>query len=192
MNNQTNIEKLITSGKKVFTIEDLAVIWGITERRKLIERIKHYLREKRLVHIHKGVYAYGDYTPMDVAQKLVPMSYLSLYTTSQIHGLTFQYYAKTYCIALKSITYDISGQTYVYHKVKEPIFYSQVGLVNQGQYIMADKERTICDLLYVFPSTAFDSLAGVDPKKLIATASIYGNKRLVSEVAGIARTIKKG
>jgi hypothetical protein len=184
MNNQTNIEKLITSGKKVFTIEDLAVIWGITERRKLIERIKHYLREKRLVHIHKGVYAYGDYTSMDVAQKLVPMSYISLYTTSQIHGLTFQYYATTFCIALKSITYDIGDQTYVYHKVKEPIFYSQVGLVNQ--------ERTICDLLYVFPSTAFDSLAGVDPKKLIATASIYGNKRLVSEVAGIARTIKKG
>ncbi len=76
----TNIEKLVTSGKKVFTIEDLAVMWQISERRRLIERIKYYLREKRLIHISKGVYAYGtDYTPMDIAQKLVPLSYISFY-----------------------------------------------------------------------------------------------------------------
>ena len=41
MRNQTNIEKLITSGKKVFTTDDLAVIWEISDRKKLIGRIKH-------------------------------------------------------------------------------------------------------------------------------------------------------
>ena len=109
MENQiTNIEKLATSGKKVFTIEDLAVLWQIPERRKLIERIKYYLREKRLIHIAKGVYAYGqDYTSMDVAQKLVPLSYISLYTASQLHGLTFQYYTSVYSISLRSKTYTI-------------------------------------------------------------------------------------
>lgn len=189
MDKQNSIEKLVTSGKKVFTTEDLAVIWGISERRKLIERIKYYLRQKRLKHIHKGVYAYGDYTPLDIAQKLVPLSYVSLYTTSQMHGLTFQYYSSIYCVSLKSKTYDIGGQKYVYHKVKEPIFYSQSGLVNQGRYIIADKERTICDMLYVFPGTAFDKLEGVDADKLVQISRLYGNKRLEREASGLALTI---
>jgi len=184
MDNQiTNIEKLATSGEKVFTIEDLAVLWEIPERRKLIERIKYYLRKKRLIHISKGVYGYGQgYTPLDIAQKLVPLSYISLYTTSQMHGLTFQNYNSIYSISLKSKTYDINNQQYIYHKVKESIFYSQLGLVDNGNYIMADKERTICDCLYVFPGFSFDNLRGIDVEKLIPLSKIYANKRLEKEI----------
>lgn len=187
----TNIEKLVSSGKKVFTIEDLAVMWQISERRRLIERIKYYLREKRLIHISKGVYAYGtDYTPMDVAQKLVPMSYTSLYTTSQMHGLTFQYYETIYSIALTSKTYTIDNKNYIYHKVKETIFYSQVGLVNNGRYTIADKERTICDCLYVFPGFHFDNLLGLDTRKLSELSKLYGNKRLERDVKKLIKNIE--
>lgn len=187
----TNIEKLIASGKKVFTIEDLAVMWQISDRRRLIERIKYYLREKRLLHISKGVYAYGtDYTPMDIAQKLVPLSYISLYTTSQMHGLTFQYYETIYSIALKSKTYKINNQNYIYHKVKEPIFYSQLGLINNGRYTIADKERTICDCLYVFPGFAFDNTLGIDTQKLFELSKLYGNKRLEKDVQILIKHIE--
>jgi len=191
MNNKiTNIEKLVLSGKKVFTTEDLAVMWQIPERRTLIERIKYYLRENRLIHIAKGVYAYGtDYTSFDIAQKLVPMSYLSLYTTSQMHGLTFQYYSAVYCISLKSKTYQIRKQTYIYHKVKESIFYTQQGLIDNGNYVIADKERTICDCLYVFPGFAFDNLRGIDREKLSGMAKSYENRRLEKEIAGLIKII---
>lgn len=188
----TNIEKLIASGKKVFTIEDLAIMWQIPERRRLIERVKYYLREKRLLHITKGVYAYGtDYTPKDVAQKLVPLSYISLYTTSQMHGLTFQYYETIYSIALKSKKYQLGEQKYVYHKMKEPIFYSQLGLISNGRYTYADKERTICDCLYVFPGFSFDNLNGVDIEKLITLSKLYGNKRLEKEVKVLIKNIEE-
>jgi|SRR6185312_13038930 len=188
----TNIEKIVASGKKVFTIEDLAVMWQIPERRKLIERIKYYLREKRLLHITKGVYAYGtDYTPLDVAQKLVPLSYVSLYTTSQMHGLTFQYYETVYSIALKSKKYHLGEQKYIYHKVKEPLFYTQFGLINNGRYTYADKERTICDCLYVFPGFSFDNLIGIDTEKLTALSKLYGNKRLEKEVTSLIKIIKE-
>lgn len=188
----TNIEKLVASGKRVFTIEDLAVMWQIPERRKLIERIKYYLRKKRLLHITKGVYAYGtDYTPLDVAQKLVPLSYVSLYTTSQMHGLTFQYYETIYSIALKSKKYQFGEQKYMYHKIKEPIFYSQLGLINSGRYTYADKERTICDCLYVFPGFSFDNLNGVDIEKLTTLSKLYGNKRLEKEVSALIKNIEE-
>lgn len=182
-NNTSNIEKLALSGKKVFTTQDLAVIWQIPERRKLIELIKYYLKEKRLTSIYKGVYAYGgDYTPLDIAQKLVPLSYISLYTTSQMHGLTFQYYKTIYSVSLKRKKYKIGGQEYVYHRIKESIFYSTLGLIQNGRYVIAGKERTITDCLYVFPHLAFDNLAGIDKEKLRTLSKIYNNKRLESEV----------
>lgn len=191
MSNQTSIEKLIHTGKKVFTAEDLSVIWEISNRRTLIERIKYYLRGERLVSIHRGVYALGEYTALDVAQKLVPLSYLSLYITGQMHGLTFQHYSSIFCIALKSKKYTVNGQQYVYHEVKETIFYNELGLVNQGRYIIANKERTICDLLYVFPDAAFDNLAGIDVDMLQQISHIYGNKRLEKAVSDIIANLKE-
>jgi predicted transcriptional regulator of viral defense system len=186
----TNIEKLVTSGKKVFTIEDLAVLWEIPERRRLIERIKYYLRKKRLIHISKGVYGYGqDYTPLDIAQKLVPLSYISLYTTSQIHGLTFQNYNSVYSISLRSKAYCINNQQYIYRKVKESIFYSRLGLIDNGNYVIADKERTVCDCLYVFPEFSFDNIRGIDTEKLILLSKTYANKRLEKEINALVKKI---
>ncbi len=186
----TNIEKLALSGKKVFTTEDLAVIWKVHNRRQLIERIKYYLQKKRLIHIHKGVYAYGeDYTPLDIAQKLVPFSYISLYTSSQMHGLTFQYYNTVFCISLKTKKYLLGDQVYEYHKVKETIFYNQEGLIHNGRYTYADKERTICDCLYVFPRFAFDNLNNVDKDKLRSLSKKYQNKRLEQEVEKLIKSL---
>lgn len=191
MNNQTYIEKLITSGKKVFTTDDLAVIWQISDRDKLIQRIKYYLRNHRLIHIYKGIYAYGEFTNLEVAQKLVPLSYVSLYTTAQIYGLTFQFYSTIFCLSLKSKKYEIDGQKYEYHKVKESIFCSDIGLIKQNGLTLASKERTICDLLYVYPNFAFDNLSGVNVLELSAIASLYSNKRLKKDIASLIEVINK-
>lgn len=191
LNQTANIEKLALSKKLVFTTEDLAVIWQISQRRRLIELIKYYLREKRLTSIYKGVYAYGkDYTPLDIAQKLVPLSYISLYTTSLMHGLTFQYYETIYAISLKSKKYNVGNQDYIYHRAKESIFYNQLGIVNNGRYMMADKERTITDCLYVFPHIAFDNLRGVDKDKLFTLSKIYNNKSLERRVKELIKIIE--
>ncbi len=190
-NNITNIEKLVLSGKLVFTTQDLAVIWQIPQRRRLIELIKYYVKQKRLQHIYKGVYAYGkDYTSLDIAQKIVPLSYISLYTASQIHGLTFQYYKTIYAVSIKSRKYKIGEGGYVYYRVKEPIFYNEQGLVNNGRYVMADKERTITDCLYVFPRFAFDNLRGVDKEKLLVLSKIYNNKSLEKRVKELIKMIE--
>ncbi|MFH1187098.1 MAG: hypothetical protein V1697_02905 [Candidatus Levyibacteriota bacterium] len=190
-NKIANIEKLAILDKKVFTTDDLAIIWQIPERRRLIERIKYYLRKKRLTHIHKGVYAYGkDYSPLDIAQKLVSLSYISLYTTTQMHGLTFQFYSSIFCVSLESKKYQKGEQKYIYHRVKEMVFYNQTGLIDNGRYIIADKERTICDCLYVFPGFSFDNLLGVDKEKLLKLSSFYKNKRLEKDIKKLVSLIE--
>lgn len=192
MKNQSSIEKLIHSGKKVFTTDDLAIIWQISDRSKLLERVKYYLRQDKLVRLHKGVYAYGEYTPFEAAQKLNPLSYLSLYTTSQMHGLTFQYYRTIFSISLRNRKYEIEGQKFEYHKVKEEIFYSQIGLVRSDGYTMANRERTICDMLYIYPRFAFDDIKEVDTTLLRDISRIYGNKRLEKDIANIIKEAENG
>ncbi len=191
MSYQNSIEKLFKSNKTIFTTNDLALIWDITDRKRLNSRVKYYLRNKRLIHIYKGLYGYGEYTALDIAQKLIPLSYISLYTSSQMYGLTFQYYETIFCISLTSKKYQINGQNYEYHKIKESVFYNSKGLVKKGNITIANKERTICDLLYVFPGVAFDNLSNINTNLLQEIAEIYQNKRLVSEVAKLIAIIKK-
>ena len=175
MNNNIGLmEKLILSGKKVFTIEDLAVIWEIPEKNRLKERIKYYLKNKRIKSIFKGIYVYDtNYTLEDIAQKLVPLSYISLYTASQIYGLTFQYYSTIFSISIKNKKYEIGENKYIYHKVKESIFYNSLGLINNGRYTIANKERTISDMLYLYPGASFDNLREIDTFKLKELSYIY-------------------
>lgn len=187
MEEQTGaIEKLILSGKKVFTSEDLAVIWQVTENNKLKERIKYYLKRKKIHSIFSGVYIYSqDYTSLDIAQKLIPLSYISLYTASGIYGLTFQHYSTIHSMALKSKKYKVNGIEYVYHKVKESIFYNSLGLINNGRYTITSKERTICDMIYLYPSISFDNLRNIDTEKLKSLCKIYDNKRVEETIEKI-------
>ncbi len=191
MNNQTNIEKLIMTGKTVFNANDLAIIWQISDRKKLNERIKYYLRSKRFINIYKGLYSYGNYTVFNIAQKLVPMSYISLYTSAQKHGIIFQYDPTVYCISLISKKYIIDNQKYEYHKVKDVIFYNNIGLIKENNYLIANKERTICDLLYIYPDFAFDNLKSVNIKLLRQISMIYNNKRLQKTIDQVIKITKE-
>ena len=44
----TKLEILHKSSQKIFTVNDLAVMWQVSERKKLWEVIKYYVRQKRL------------------------------------------------------------------------------------------------------------------------------------------------
>jgi predicted transcriptional regulator of viral defense system len=191
MNNQSNIEKLLTSSKSVVTVDDLAVIWQAQDRRKLHELIKHYLRSNKLVRLHKGVYVYGSYTILDLAQKLVPLSYISLHTASQMHGLTFQNYTTVFCMSLVSKKMQVGEQKFEYHKLKQVAFYCPFGLIQRGQYLLAGPERTVCDMLYVYPGIAFDNLPNLDESLLNRIAWAYSCKRLARDVRHIVMHLKE-
>ena len=94
-------------------------------------------------------------------------------------------------MSLVSRKYQINEQNYEYHKIKEAIFFNSKGLIKRGNITIANKERTISDLLYVFPNVSFDNLHGIDTLLLKEIAEIYHNKRLVLEVNKLLARIKK-
>ncbi|HEX9153302.1 MAG TPA: hypothetical protein VF809_00610 [Candidatus Saccharimonadales bacterium] len=107
-----------------------------------------------------------------------------------MHGLTFQFYSTVFSLSLKSKKYELRGQKYEYHKIKSEVFYNALGLMQQDSRTIAGRERTICDLLYVYPGTAFDSLNDVDAALLCEISRICSNKRLEKDVNRIITEIE--
>lgn len=177
------IETLLLSNKNVFTIQDLSVIWGITEKTHVWELAKYYVRKHKLNRIYRGIYSIDKkYSQLELAQKLQPLSYISLHTALSIHGINFQYYATNYSISLISKKYLISSVEYSYHQVKDYIFFNKKGLIDKGTYMLANAERAICDTLYIWPSMHIDRIDSINKDLLLETAHLYKNKRLVHDI----------
>lgn len=186
----TKIEILLQSPLNVFTVQDLATLWGMSEKERLWSTIRYYLRIKKLKRLHKGIYSIATkpYTSYQIAQKLITPSYISFYTALAVHGVIFQFYETIYSMALVSKKLKAATHTFSYHKIKERLFFDPLGIEEKETYKIAGPERAICDSLYLVPRLSFDSLGSVDLGKLHEVARIYHNKRLVLEVEQIIKS----
>lgn len=179
----TKIENLLLSGKTIFNLQDLAVIWNIVEHGKLVELVKYYLRKKRILPIKKGLYSIKEnYSDLELAQKLVPDCYISYHTSLSFYGVNFQFYSEIHCCSLKSRTIMVGEKKFVYHKIPDDIFYNGLGLVQESNFTISSLERTICDSLLINKYIGFDHLDNIDEKKLTEISSIYNNNRLEKSI----------
>lgn len=71
---------------------------------------------------------------------------------------------------------------FVFHKLKDSILSNPLWLKNNWKYLIASKERAICDRLYLSKNYYFDNLSEIDFEKLEEISKIYNNKRLVLEI----------
>lgn len=184
------IEQLLRTGKNIFSISDLALYWQINQRRKLAENIKYYLRTKKLIPVKRGIYTLNNnYSEFELAQKLIPISYISFYTALAAHGIIFQYYPQIHSVALISKTFLIRDKIYKYHQIKEDIFYYPLGIVKEKNYMIACPERAICDSLYLAPGLSFDNISKIDKDKIRQISSIYKNIRLEKEISRLTNYV---
>jgi len=178
----TKIEKLLQSSMRVFTVQDLASFWAISDKKRLWNNIRYYLRIGKLGHVHKGIYTIGKYSSLDLAQKLITPSYISFYTALAKYGIIFQQYETIHSMAEVSKTILIKNKKFTYHQLKKNVFFDSLGIVNKETYQIAGPERAVCDSLYLVPSLGFDNMDAVNPEKLLNMAIIYNNKQLVKRV----------
>jgi len=184
----TKIEKLLLSKQTVFSVGDLAVLWNMSERKKLWESIKYYLRIGKLVRVHSGTYVLNqDYSELELAVKLFSPAYISFHTALGIHGINFQNYHSVHAMALVSKKIEVAQKTFVYHQLQDHIFFNEVGVEKEGNYRLASPERAICDSLYLVPSLTFDVLDQVDTDKLLAVATVYQSQALAKRVSRLIK-----
>lgn len=183
MNQVTKIEKLLLTRQKVFSLQDISVLWQIQDRRKLLEIIKYYLRTGKLKALRRGLYVIDDsYSKFEIAQKTIPLSYISLYTALAKYGISFQVYVDIHCVSLASRFITVDNVNYRYHKISSEIFLNSMGIIKENNYMIASPERAVCDTLYFYPKSAFDELSMLSKDKLLETVMIYNNKSLVLKV----------
>ena len=176
------------TNQKIFSTQDLGVIWQEADKRKLLESIKYYLRTNQIYQISRGIYSTEKYNAKDIeenielsfkiAQKMSPNSYISLYTAMKSHGLIFQYYDDIYSIGERNIKREVFNKNFIYKTMKDDIFRNTIGIYDREGYRIASKERSFCDSLYLFPNIGVDNIDILDKDRVWEISEIYENKSL--------------
>ena len=169
---------LIDSGK-VFTIRDLAVIWGYTELSKVQDLVVYYINKSKLFRLKNGLYSTVP-SPNNylIAQKALRPSYISFYSALKYHGMVFQWYDTVFSASLKSRKISIQNTNYEYDQLKQEIFFDPLGVIQENGFHIAGPERAMCDTLYRDKNATFDNLDKIDPSLLKEVAKIYNQKSL--------------
>lgn len=180
---------LVQSSKNIVTLQELGVLWQMPKKRKLTETVKYYIRTGKLRSLRKGLYAVTEnYSPFELAQKIVPISYVSLQSALRFHGMIFQHYESVTSIALQSKQVVINETRFIFHKIKSSTLFNDQGVLKHNNYTLASPERTLCDSLYYYPSLSIDNTNMLNASKLIEIARIYENKSLLNRITHFIKT----
>lgn len=190
--NMNRIAQIQTLDKKVFTAQDLAVLWGYSDELKLFELIKYYLKTKQIFTLTRGLYSSLNYSVEDlrgnanllyeIANRLVPNSYISLWTALKREGVIFQYYNEIYSVAERGVVRQVKGINFVYKKIKDSVLMNDLGIVKVGQSRVAGVERAIGDTIYLFPSVKLEHTSLAKKKLLDKVVRMYDKKVVRAKV----------
>lgn len=186
----SKIEKIYQSGKTVFTIHDLRIIWDVQNPDALKASVKYFVDKGVLQRLKKGVYALpGKYDKFELASKLISPSYISLETVLQKNGIIFQFSSAITSVAAYGRTITIHGQEYGYHSMKKNVFVNPLGILSEKYYMIASPERAICDFIYFYGLSHFDNLRKADKGMLGKISKIYGKKSVEKNIKKLIKTL---
>lgn len=177
------IELLYKTGRTLFTIDELRMLWEETNEKSFPAKIQYLVRTERLTPVHRGIYSLSKhYDPFDLATKLVNPSYISLDSALQHHGVIFQTSKTIHSIAYYFKSIKIAGTPYHYHQMKKDGVINPIGVYKEKNYWIASPERAIGDWIYLRGLTDFDNLNKINKELLRQVATIYEQKRTQKDI----------
>jgi len=186
-----NLSKLIKTKKTVFRSREIGTILGLDNDNYLKVVIKRAKEKGEIKNISKGLYSLTeDYNFFELANKVKSPSYVSLETVLQREGLIFQDYSgAVFSVSNNFVTKNIEDIKLRYFKIKDQVLSDMIGIKRRGGYLIASKERALCDKLYLSSGFYFDNLEGVDWEKVSEIMKIYNNKRLINEILALKNSL---
>lgn len=179
-----SLEQLYKTGKTVFSIRDLRVLWREPRAEALRAKAKYYVRTGRLLPLRRGVYAFTkEYNHFELAQVLIAPSYISLESALRHHGLLFQFNTTITCIAGYTRSIAIDGRTYEYHKIRNDVLSSPLGIESKRHYMIASPERAFCDAVYLGYSPSTEESHKWNSDLLEKLVSLYNVPRVSGAVS---------
>lgn len=185
MNSSRNSDLILSiysDTRTVFLLNDVAMLIGESDFKKLNERLNYYVRRGKLLRPRKGIYVKPNYDPKELACLLYTPSYISLEYVLQKAGVIFQYDEQITAVSYLSRSVDIEGHTYAYRKIKGEILIVTQGINQIDNVNIATPERAFLDILYLDSTYYFDNLNPLDKKLITKLLPIYNSKTLMARV----------
>ena len=185
MNSSRNsdlILSIFSDARTVFSLNDIAMLIGESDFKKLNERLNYYVRKGKLLRPRKGVYVKPNYNPEELVCLLYTPSYISLEYVLQKAGVVFQYDERITAVSYLSRSIDIEGRTCAYRKIKGEILIVTQGISQIGNVNIATPERAFLDILYLNATYYFDNLNPLDKNLITKLLPIYNSKTLTARV----------
>jgi len=178
-----SIVKLFSSGKTVFSVSDLAILWSIENNNYLKSKIYYLVHNGDLRRLHHGIFSVNtNYNKYELAGKLNNPSYVSLETVLREKSLIFQYSDEIISVGNVNKEYVIDGIKYRYRKIKDEVLLNSEGMEGFDNYTVASKERAFLDMLYLNKDYYFDNLNSLDWGRCVELVKIYHNNNLIKRL----------
>ena len=185
MNSSRNSDLILSvfsDMRSVFSLNDVSMLIGESDFKKLNERLNYYVRKRKLLRPRKGIYVKPGYNPEELACTLYTPSYISLEYVLQKAGVVFQYDKRITAVSYLSRSIDIEGRTYAYRKIKGEILIITQGIIQTGNVNIATPERAFLDILYLNSAYYFDNLNPLDKNLINKLLPAYNSKTLAARV----------
>ena len=177
------IEILLRSPKTVFSTKDIALLWGETGETNVRVRLSSYVKNGKLVRVHRGIYAKDkNYDRFELATRIYTPSYISFETVLTRAGVNFQYYGNIFVASYVTREIEADGQKISFLRMKDYVLSNTIGIENINDVYIATKERAFLDRIYVSKDYHFDHLDVLDWDKVFKILPIYRNKRMDKKV----------
>ncbi|TRZ53303.1 hypothetical protein D4R99_01110 [bacterium] len=178
------VEILLRSPKTVFSTKDIALLWGEQSEASTRVRLSDYVKNKKLIRVHRGVYAKDkNYDRFELATKIYSPSYISFETVLTRAGVNFQYYGNIFVASYVTREIEADGQKISFVRMKDFVLSNTVGIEQVNDVFIATKERAFLDRIYTSKEYHFDHLDILDWDKIFEILPIYRNKRMEKKVA---------
>lgn len=180
---KANILNILRSNKTIFSFKDILLASREENPALLRRRINYYIKKGELYPIRRGLYAKDkNYNKFELGTRIFTPAYVSFETVLGQSGITFQYYSQIFVASYLTRNIKCNGQAYSFRKIKDTVLTNKAGLKNEGEYLIASKERAFLDTIYINKDYHFDNLSPLDWDKVFEILPIYNNKRMTKKV----------
>ena len=167
------INILLKQDRRLFHVNDLALLWNISNRDTLRQTIARYIKKGVLIQIHRGFYSVlplDELDPFELGTSLIhDFCYVSTETVLTLNGIIFQQIVGHTLCCSKSMKVKVRDQMFFCRKLADKYLYNPFGIVDRGKYKIATVERAIADMQYFNPRYYFDADSSIDWKKVSET-----------------------
>lgn len=177
------IDVLLRSTKTVFSVKDVALLWGEEAENAIRVRLNNYVKTGKLIRIHRGIYAKDkNYNRFELATRIYTPSYISFETVLTRAGINFQFYGNIFVASYVTREIIAGDQKISFIRMKDYVLSNTAGIEHPDDIATATKERAFLDRIYISKDYHFDNLNALDWNKVFEILPVYNNKRTEKKV----------